>query len=166
MPEHEQITIQNTAFRVPMRYAAGHTLNDAEANALNQTLHDNLRNIWSPKVKKGLADGETPETLQTKFDEYANTYQFGVRRRARGGVATGPDPVPAIAMNMARDLVRREVKRKNLGWPTSKISEAAKQLIDRQGPEGPLMQAARLRHETERSAGEAAMAEVDAVLAA
>jgi hypothetical protein len=163
MSEHEQITIQNTPFRVPMRYAAGHTLNDNEAAALNQTLHENLRNIWAPKVKHGLANGESPETLQAKFDAYAADYQFG-RRRARRGAQEGPDPVPTMALTMAKDLVRRVVKEKNLGWPTSKISTAAKQLIDRQGPEGPLMQAARQRAEAERAAGEAAMAEVGAVL--
>lgn len=163
MSEHEQITIQQTPFRVPMRYAAGHTLNDNEAAALNQTLHENLRNIWAPKVKAGLANGETPETLQAKFDAYAAEYQFG-RRRGPRGTPTSPDPVPAIALAMAKDIVRKAVKEKNLGWPTSKISEAAKQFLDRQGPDGALMQAARQRHEAERAAGEAAMAEVDAVL--
>jgi hypothetical protein len=163
MSTHEQITIQQTPFRVPMRYAAGHTLNDNEAAALNQTLHENLRNIWAPKVKSGLANGETPETLQAKFDTYAAEYQFGRRRAPRGG-SSGPDPVPTIALAMAKDIVRKAVKAKGLGWPTSKISVAAKQLLDRQGPEGALIQTARARAEAERAAGEAAMAEVGAVL--
>jgi hypothetical protein len=163
MSEHEQITIQQTPFRVPMRYQAGHTLNDNEAAALNQTLHENLRNIWAPKVKSGLANGETPETLQAKFDAYAAEYEFG-RRRAPRGTHTGPDPVPAIALAMAKDIVRKAVKAKGLSWYTSKISEAAKQLLDRQGPEGALIQAARQRAEAERAAGEAAMAEVTEVL--
>lgn len=165
MSEHEQITIQKTPFRVPMRYAAGHTLTDNEAAALNQTLHENLRNIWAPKVKSGLANGETPETLQAKFDAYAADYQFGRRRAPRGG-STGPDPVPAIALAMARDIVRKAVKEKNLGWSTTKISTAAKQLLDRQGPDGTLMQAARQRHAAETAAGEAIMTEVSEVLEA
>jgi len=167
MSEHEQITIQQTPFRVPMRYKAGDTLTDNEAAALNQTLHENLRNIWAPKVKSGLANGETPETLQAKFDAYAADYQFGRRRAPRGtggilGVTI--DPVPALALTMARTIIGKAVKEKNLGWPTSKISEAAKQLLDRQGPDGPIMQGARARWEAERAAGEAAMAEVGAVL--
>lgn len=162
MSEHEQITIQQTAFRVPMRYQAGHALTENEAMALNQTLHENLRNIWAPKVKVGLANGETPETLQTKFDAYAENYTFG-RRRIRSGT-TGPDPVATVALAMARDFVRKIVKDKNLGWPTAKISEGARQLLKHQGPDGPLMQAARQRIEAERAAGEASMAEVGAVL--
>ena len=161
MSDHEQITIQETPFRVPMRYQAGHQLNDREAMALNQALHENLRNIWAPKVKKGLENGETPETLQAQFDEYAQSYEFGRRRTRRSG---GPDPVPAIALTMAKDIVRRAVKEKGLDWPTAKVSEAAQQLLDRQGPDGPLVQAARQRAEAERAAGESVMAEVGAVL--
>lgn len=165
MSDHEQITIQNTLFRVPMRYSAGHTLNESEANALNQTLHGNLRNIWAPKVKKALEEGETPEQLQARLDSYAQSYQFGVRRRPRGSAPLSPDPARGIALNMARARVREAVKAKDLNWPASEINKAAQQLLDRQGPDGALMTAARQQLEAERAAGEAAMIEVGEIIA-
>ena len=164
MAENELITIHDTLFQVPMRYAAGHTLNEREANALNGALHSSLRNIWAPKVKAGLANGETPAQLQEKLDAYARDYQFGGRRRRHDAPLAYPDPALAIAMNMARARVREAVKAKDLGWSTAKITEAAKQLLDRQGPEGPLMTAARQVAEAERAAGEAVMAEVSYIV--
>lgn len=163
MSDHEQITIHQTVFRVPMRYKEGHALTTGEANALNQALHSSLRNIWAPRVKTGLANGETPETLQTKLDAYAADYQFGARRR-RGSTAAGPDPANAIALTMARDLVRKAAKAKGLNWPTSKVSEAASQLLARQGDNGTLITQARQRVEAERIAGQAIMEDVDSIL--
>ena len=164
MSRHEQITIQGNPFRVPMRYHEGHTLSQNEADALNQTLHENLRNIWSPKVKKALETGEENlEALQAEFDRYAAEYQFGVRRRPRGAQGA-TEPVEGIALNMARDLVRKAVKSKGLDWSTSKITEAARQLLERQGPEGPLMQAARQRAEAERMAGQTVMEDIEGLL--
>lgn len=163
MSEHEQITISGKSFRVPMRYAAGHALSEGEATALNQTLHGALRNIWAPKVKVGLANGETPETLQAKLDAYAADYKLGTRQR-RGAQAPGPDPANAIALAMARDLVRKAVKAKGLSWSTTKISEAASQLLARQGDNGTLVTQARQRVEAERIAGQAIMDDVDSVL--
>src|SRR6476646_11844528 len=76
---YDEITIQGQVFRVPLRYAAGHTLTEGEASALNQTLHENLRNNFAKKVNEGTEAGVPKETLQQQLDDYANDYQFGVR---------------------------------------------------------------------------------------
>src|SRR5215475_14237367 len=141
---YDQITIQGHVFRVPIRYAAGHTLNDGEAGALNQTLHENLRNNFASKVRDGIEAGVPLGTLQEQLDDYASDYQFGVRT---GGGFRG-DPVMTLAMNAAREVIRQAVKAKRASgatgfedddWPASKITTAAKSLLDQQGADGVIL---------------------------
>jgi hypothetical protein len=165
MSQTEQITIQGHPFRVPMRYQPGHQLSENEANALNQTLHENLRNIWSPRVKRALGEGTSPEQLQEEFDRYAAEYQFGRRqRRAGGDSASSETKVMSVALSLARDIVRRAVRDKGLDWSTTRVSEAAKQLLDRQGPDGALVQSARARVEAEQTAGQSVQEDVDSIV--
>src|SRR4249919_972251 len=95
---YEEITIQGQAFRVPIRYSAGHTLSEGEAGALNQTFHENLRNNFAKKVAEGTEAGVGKDALQQQLDDYANDYQFGVRT---GGGGFRGDPVMTLAMNIA-----------------------------------------------------------------
>src|SRR5215475_6605845 len=139
---YDQITIQGHVFRVPIRYAAGHTLNDGEAGALNQTLHENLRNNFASKVRDGVEANVPLETLQQQLDDYASDYQFGVRT---GGGFRG-DPVMTLAMNAAREVIRQAIKAKGLDmdeWPASKITTAAKSLLEVQGADGVIITMAR-----------------------
>jgi len=125
---YDQITIQGQVFRVPIRYAAGHVLTEGEAGALNQTLHENLRNNFAKKVADGTEAGLPLETLQEQLDDYASEYQFGART---GGVRG--DPVMTLALNIAREMVRQVIKQKKLpddDWPPSRITTAAKALLE------------------------------------
>jgi hypothetical protein len=161
---YDQITIQGHTFRVPIRYSAGHTLNEGEAGALNQTLHENLRNNFAKKVSEGTDAGVPLETLQQQLDDYAADYQFGVRT---GGGGFRGDPVMTLAMNVAREFVRQAIKSKGLNqddWPASKISTAAKALLDSQGEDGKIVTAARRQVEAEREAAKEAMASVSEIL--
>src|SRR5215831_8883648 len=161
---YDQITIQGQVFRVPIRYAAGHTLNDGEASALNQTLHENLRNNFAKKVVEGTEAGLTMETMQQQLDDYAADYQFGVRT---GGGGFRGDPVMTLAMNTAREIVRGAIKEKNLDaeeWPASRISQAARALLESQGEDGKILQMARNQIEAERAAAKEAMKEVSEML--
>jgi hypothetical protein len=161
---YDEITIQGQNFRVPIRYAAGHALNDGEASALNQTYHENLRNNFAGKVRDGVEANVPHEVLQQQLDDYANDYQFGVR--AGGGGFRG-DPVMTLAMNGARDLVRRAIKERGLDqdeWPASRISQAAKALLEAQGDDGIIVTTARKQVEAEREAAKAAMQSVNELL--
>jgi len=163
---YDQITIQGQTFRVPLRYIAGHTLTDGEAGALNQTLHENLRNNFSKKVAEGIEAGMSTEVLQQQLDDYANDYQFGVRT---GGGGFRGDPVMTLAMNIAREMVRSAIKTKNLNsddWPASRISQAAKALLDSQGEDGKIIQTSRRQVEAEKEAAKEAMASVHELLGA
>lgn len=163
---YDQITIQGQTFKVPLRYAAGHTLTEGEASALNQTLHENLRNNFAKKVNEGVEAGVSMEIMQQQLDDYADDYQFGVRT---GGGGFRGDPVMTAAMNMARELVRSAIKVKNLNaeeWPASRISQAAKALLDSQGENGKIIQNARKQVDAEREAAKEAMASVTELLGA
>jgi len=164
MAEYDQITIQGQTFRVPLRYKEGDTLKPNEAAALNQTFHENLRNNFAAKVRDGLEANITVEVLQQQLDDYANDYQFGVRT---GGGGYRGDPVMTLAMNIARELVRSAIKSKGLdsdAWPASRVSQAAKQLLDTQGDDGSIVQTARKQVEAEKAAGAAALTAVGEIL--
>lgn len=72
-----------------------------------------------------------------------------------------------LAMNVARELVRQAVKAKGLDqdeWPASRISQAAKALLDRQGDDGKIITSARKQVEAEREAAREAMSSVHELL--
>lgn len=160
---YDQITIQGKQFRVPIKYKTGDVLKENEAGALNQTYHENLRNNFASKVRDGVEAGLGDDVLQQQLDDYATTYEFGVR----GGGGYRGDPVGTLAMNMARELIRKAIKNNKLDeeqWPATRISQAAKQLLDSQGEDGRIMQAARKQVEAEKAAADSAMQEAAEVV--
>jgi len=100
----EQITIVGTLYNVPNRYTAGHSLTEGEADALNQTYHENIRNNLAKQAKDG-------SLTQDGVDKYANEYVFGVRRAGSPRVT---DPVQARALKIAIAKVRAAIEAK--GW--------------------------------------------------
>lgn len=130
----EQITIQGHTFNVPAPYAAGHVLTENEASALNGLLHENLRNNFAGKVKKASEDGATPdvEALQTELDEYAASYEFGVRRLGGGG-GVKLDPVAREAVNLAKAAIYKALKaagKSRKDYTPEQITDAANKLLD------------------------------------
>lgn len=126
-----EITIAGETFSVAQPYAEGHVLTANEASALNQTFAENIRNNMAAKVKE-FKESTTwdHDVVQGRVDDYVDEYEFGVRT---GGGRTG-DPVRAEAMNIARDLVRREIQRqgkKLADYTAARISELAKSILDR-----------------------------------
>lgn len=138
MPE---ILIQGLGpFRVPAPYAAGSVeLTEGEANTLNQTLAENVRNNFSKRVtaEKDAAEreGREPDTngLQALLDAYTDNYEFGVRQGGGGGGGRTADPVGTEAMELARADVRAalvKAGKKLKDYKAATISEAAKKLVD------------------------------------
>ena len=120
----EQITIAGQTFNVPLRYEEGHELTAGEASALNQTFHENIRNNLAKKAKEGTL-------TQDEVDQYASTYQFGVRA---AGTGVTRDPIMSEAMRIAKkqvgDLIRKS-GRKVSDYEVTAINSAAKALIDK-----------------------------------
>jgi len=134
----DTIKIAGNDFVVPNRYKDGDEINALEAQALNQTFHENLRNNFAKKVtdkkqNKEDKDEVLPEDvvaeLQAELDEYAQNYQFNART---GG---GPgNPVMQEAMRIAKDKIREHIRKKAgvkiSDYTTAQINAAAKQLIE------------------------------------
>lgn len=133
----ETITIQGHDFNVAPKYAVGHVLTENEAATLNQTLFENLRNNFAKQVKdaKGEAEALTAEQLsqlQSKLDEYASKYEFGVR------VSSGPrapaDPVGKEAFTIAKEAVKNAIRKKGANpsdYSAAQIAELAKGALEK-----------------------------------
>jgi len=118
----DQITISGHVFNVPLRYTEGHELSAGEASALNQTLHENIRNNLAKQAKDGTL-------TQEAVDKYSAEYQFGVRS---GG--TTRDPVQAEAIRIAKQKITAAMKqagKKVSDVDSSALNEAAKALVQR-----------------------------------
>lgn len=161
MAEYNTITIQEKSFRVPYRYKEGDVLKANEANALNQTFHENLRNNFASKVREGVESGVSDEVLQQQLDDYAADYSFGTRT---GGGGFRGDPVRTAAMAYARDVIRTKAREKQIDLDASQITKAATTLLDSQGPNGKIMQLAKAQVEAQKQAAADEMVDVNALL--
>ena len=131
----KEITISGVVMKVISPYFAGHVLSDEEANVLNQTLAENLRNNFAPRVKTEkdkLEKGEIATldvaALQVELDSYITDYEFGARRS--GSVAV--DPVTKIALGFARDAVKKALANsgKNVkDYTSEQIHEMAERVV-------------------------------------
>ena len=116
-----EITIKGGTFLAPEPYAEGHVLTANEASAMNQLLHENLRNNFAKKVELALEEvsGKVAdldmETLQAAFDEYAQGYEFGVRKAS---TRTAVDPVERELYKIAGALVRKALRSKGVDLKT------------------------------------------------
>lgn len=146
----EQITIAGHPFNVPLRYEEGHELTAGEAQALNQTYHENLRNNFAKKVKEHVEKGGKHHELQPELDKYAHEYQFGVRT---GGGGVSRDPVMSMAMRIAKKKITELIAakgKKAKDYEPAAITAAAKALLER--PEGhAIIEVARARVEEEKN---------------
>lgn len=136
------ITIQGLKFEVPEPYTAGHVLLENEASALNQTFAENIRNncarsIVEPAQEEAEANGTELdlEALQAAINEYASSYQFGVR--TGGGRTT--DPVERAAMEIARAAIFSAMAKKGIARTSVKaaqVTELAKNYLESEAGKG------------------------------
>lgn len=132
-PSVTSITIQGLEFEAPQPYVAGpRELTAGEASALNQTLAENLRNNFAPKIKAAMDafrkansladDAEVPvssldhDALEIEFATYAGEYEFGVRKS--GGVRTPTDPIERETLRIAKEKVKAGLNKKGIKLDT------------------------------------------------
>ncbi len=136
----EQIIIQGVEFNVPTPYAEGHVLAANEASALNQLLHENLRNNFASKVKaargddpaRNLTESEVAE-LQAALDDYASGYQFGVRA-VRSSAGPSLSAVDREAISLAKAAIKAALKAKGFDVKSldkDELQVKAEELIER-----------------------------------
>jgi len=140
-----KLTIAGFQFELEHAYKDGDVINANEAAALNQTFAENIRNNFAAQLKamknkvarangwvtkdedgKETVDWERvtnddldADEVQTAYDEYVQSYEFGARRV---GASRGPvDPVEREATRVAKDLVKKLLASK--GYKLSTVSK-------------------------------------------
>jgi hypothetical protein len=156
----ESYTIAGQLFSIPQPYKAGHIVTEGEASQLNQVYAENVRNNKAAKVKELVEAGTfDQEVMQGQIDDYCDSYEMGVRS---GGGGRSSDPVMAEAMNIARDLVRKALKKAgyNLSDVTAgQVSERAKRAVQ-DNPQ--IVETARQRVEATKEIAEIVLGELAA----
>src|SRR4051812_41959037 len=117
MTEAASLTINGNSYTIADRYEEGHELTAGEASALNQTLRENVRNNLSKK--EGLT--------QDHVNEYAASYQFGVRTAGAGRTS---DPVMAEFMRLAKTKIKDALKANGKKADADQITAAAKNMVN------------------------------------
>jgi len=135
----EQIIIQGVTFNVPTPYAEGHVLAANEASALNQLLHENLRNNFASKVKAVRGedadrnlDADEVQGLQEALDAYASGYEFGVRSVRSSGPSLSA--IDREAISLAKAAIKAALKKKGYDVKSldkEDLENKALELIDR-----------------------------------
>lgn len=107
------IMIQGETFEVNQPYEAGHVLTEVEANVLNQTRNENIRNNCAKAVKDALTakeagDGEAFSGLTALVAKYDAEYEFS--KPGAGGTRIVRDPVEREARSIAKEVLRKFLK--------------------------------------------------------
>jgi hypothetical protein len=133
-----------------LRNHSGLKMPKAFTETVQSTLnhHTSQSEVWRK-------NGARPEDDLFYSPRGKGTGEWALRSRDRAaawleanGKGTRRDPVMTLAMNAARELVRQAIKLKGLDqddWPASRITQAAKALLEAQGDDGKIIQTAR-RH--------------------
>lgn len=129
--EMSEITIAGKKFPVRRPYAEGSILTAGEANGLNQTRNENVRNNLTKLVKSW--DG-TAEGLAEAVDKYDAEYAFGIR--AAGEPRVTSDPVTTEAKAIAREAIKQKLEAAGQKADAKQINAAVEKLLanETQGP--------------------------------
>lgn len=127
------IKCQGIELSLDLPYVEGHQLTEVEANVLNQTYTENLRNNFASRIRARVEAAEKagkeisfdPAELQEEFTAYAAEYQFGVRRVGGGSSTSSLDPVEREARKMAAARVKAAIQAKG-----HKIKDVPKEKLD------------------------------------
>lgn len=156
-------------FELAPRYTAGDTINLPEANTLNQTLVENLRNNFTPRIQAKLDEIEKAEgavrelseaekeALRAVFQTYESEYTFQGKRGSR----TPVDPVRREAVKMARETITSALRAKDIA-PKDLKEGQMDELIEKYLAAHPeVLAEARLRVDKAKEAATDALSGVD-----
>lgn len=116
------ITVQGIKLDVPQPYDEGHPLTDAEAQALNQVLAENLRNNFATRIRAAKDEAEkagntySPDAdeLQKEMNTYVTEYEFGAKRGGGGSSTAHLDPVEKEMHNLAKQAIKTAIQAKGI----------------------------------------------------
>ena len=128
-----EFMVQGVLLMVPEPFKTGDVLLENEANSVNQTYRENVRNNNAKEITALKEKEKDPAKLkaaaQAIIEKYCESYEFGVR--SGGGRTT--DPVMAIAMGIARTYVKEHWKKlgkKTADYTTADLNAAARKVVE------------------------------------
>jgi hypothetical protein len=140
------IKVQGQFFSFSPRYFEGHVLTSIEADVLNQTFGENLRNNFASRIRdaadklaENLPDGESARDFSeeektvfaSEFAAYAESYSFKTPRVGAGPV----DPIDAETKKIAKAIILVHLGKKNIkasSLPEGNLEAMIKGLIAKQ----------------------------------
>lgn len=108
------ISIHGVEVGVTAPYAAGHTITEAEAKALNQTRAENIANNFRARVKAAKEGAEGAESLDKVLADlatYDSEYQFSLA--AAGGSRSSLTPLEKESRRVAKNWLVSKLKESN-----------------------------------------------------
>ena len=102
----KEITIAGQTFAVAQPYAAGHTITEAEARALNQVRAENIGNNSRAKIKEMIEAGSPQDEIAAFVAEKDAEYVFTA---GNIGESRKLDPYEREAEKIARELVKAKL---------------------------------------------------------
>lgn len=117
-----QVRINGKVFLAPIPYGEGHVLSAAEADVLNQTYRENLRNNFAGAMRRA-AEKDGRELVQADFDAYVAEYSFEARATSRAAAAIDPVEIEERALALA--AIKQAIKAKGI-----KFSAVAKEKVE------------------------------------
>lgn len=103
---NREITIAGEVFTVAVPYAAGHVITEAEANALNQSRCEAVRNNTAKAVKEALEAGDKNKAAEI-VAAYDAEYVFSIR--SGGGATKVIDPIEREALKVAKEVLKAKL---------------------------------------------------------
>lgn len=151
-----EVTIAGKTFQLRAPFEAGHVLTEGEAQQLNQTRRENVRNNMASTVKGWTG---SDEELAAKVDEYDAAYTMEVR--VAGEARTPSDPVTTEAKLLARLAIKGALEKSGQKADAKAISAAVDALLahPEKGPQ--FRQVAEERVNERKRLAEQAMASID-----
>lgn len=153
--EMSAVTIAGKQFNLRSPYAAGHSLTEGEASALNQVRHENVRNNSAKLVKDWTGDATE---LELKVDAYDESYEFNVRQAGEGREPS--DPITTEAKALARAAIKGALDKAGQKADAKQIAAAVTALLaSEKGVK--FRQVAEQRVAERKAIAESAMASID-----
>lgn len=106
MADTKTKTINGLTFEIRQPYAEGHTINEAEARALNQTRSENIGNNVRAKVKEMQEAGTDLSEIVAYVAEVDSAYEFTL---AAVAASRKLDPYEREARAIARELLKNHL---------------------------------------------------------
>jgi len=119
--------IAGETFEINTPYVAGHTLTEVEANVLNQTRVENVRNNTAKAIKEAKESGDPAKLAEARAAvlAYDLEYIFSAGGSRGEGATVKLDPIEREARKIAKAILTAELTKKGFKFSTAPAGVSA-----------------------------------------